>query len=60
MGKKRVKCRQVWSCTDGYMPELNEEFDLLRDFFYNGEGWYRLRAADGTKFEAPSIFYDDL
>jgi hypothetical protein len=56
----RVKCSRVWSLTDGYSPAVNEEFEVLRDYSYNGEGWYRLCAADGTRFDAPSIFYDDI
>ena len=57
---ERVKCVKTWSLTDGYSPALNEEFEVIRSFSYNGEGWYALRAVDGTKFEAPSIFYKDM
>jgi hypothetical protein len=55
-----VKCIKVWGCTGGYEPKLNEEFEVVREFFYNGEHWYALRAKDGTKFEAPCIFYDEI
>lgn len=30
---------------------------VIRDFFYNGESWYKLEDEEGNKFESPTVFW---
>jgi len=43
-----------------YKLNVGKKAILKKDYFYNGEGWYRGTWEDGSKFEAPSIFFDDV
>lgn len=54
---KKIIC--TWE-NDFYKLTKGRKAILKKDFFYNGEGWYRGTWEDGSKFEAPSIFFDDI
>lgn len=45
-----------WECGE-YPWEQGEMFNLLEEYFYNGEHWSRLEAKNGKRFDAPSIFF---
>lgn len=34
-------------------------FTIVKSFFYNGEGWYRLKTAEGTIVEYPDVFFSE-
>ena len=33
---------------------------VIKEYFYNGESWYRLKDDDGKIFNSPTIFWDDV
>jgi len=54
---KHVICNQPWAC----VPRLidGKIYRLLKSYFYNGEGHFKLMDSDGITFEAPDVFFDD-
>jgi hypothetical protein len=56
--KRMVKCEKEWS----YAPLLkkDEEYTLLKSFWYNGEGHCRVRNKEGEVFTAPDVFFHYL
>jgi len=58
MAEKTVEA----NCDNKYWPELNEgkAYVVLNTFPYNGEYYYKVKAQDGTIFEAPSCFFDEV
>jgi|GEM_PF-3693334 len=42
------------------MPEAveGEKYEVLYEYWHNWEGWYVLKAEDGTTFDAPDVFFE--
>lgn len=41
--------------------EEGKECEVLDEFFYNGEGWYKLRdIKTGKIFESPDVFWKEM
>ena len=32
---------------------------VIREFFYNGESWYKLKDCNNNVFNSPTIFWND-
>jgi hypothetical protein len=49
------------NCSNKYWSGLSKgaTYTVLNSYHYNGEGHYKVRAGDGTVFEAPDVFFDD-
>lgn len=54
---KQIIC--TWE-NDFYNLTKGRKAILKKDYFFNGEGWYSGIWEDGTNFEAPSVFFDDV
>ena len=50
---------QVTSITNNEAYELkaNETFQLLKEFWYNGEGWIKVKDSAGKMHEFPDAFF---
>jgi hypothetical protein len=59
--KKTIKKAFVARPSEWYKLTEGRKATIKRDFFYNGEGYYSgTWDDDGTKFECPSIFFDEI
>ncbi len=59
--KKTIKKAFVARPSEWYKLTEGRKATIKKDFFYNGEGYYKgTWDDDGTKFECPSIFFDDI
>lgn len=55
--KRIVVCRRSWEFATPRPIVANRAYELVKAFFKNGEGWYRVRDEDGTLIEAPDVFF---
>lgn len=60
MAKKNKKRVVATSTNEFYKFNEGDEFQVLREFWDNGEFWYLLLNEDGKEIEIPSIFLDDV
>lgn len=37
----------------------NKKCEVLKSYWYNGEGYYKLKDEDGKVFDSPDIFWND-
>ena len=53
----KVKCERAWGCA----PLLVKDavYDLVEDYFTNGESHFIVQNADGVEFTAPSVFFGE-
>jgi hypothetical protein len=59
--KKTIKKAFVARPSEWYKLTEGRKATIKKDSFYNGEGYYSgTWDDDGTKFECPSIFFDDI
>jgi hypothetical protein len=59
--KKTIKKAFVARPSEWYKLTEGRKATIKKDFFYNGEGYYKgTWDDDGTKFECPSIFFDEI
>lgn len=59
--KKTIKKAFVSMPSEYYNLTQGRKAIIKKDSFYNGEGYYSgTWEDDGTKFECPSIFFDDV
>jgi len=59
--KKTIKKAFVARPSEWYKLTEGRKATIKKDFFYNGEGYYSgTWDDDGTKFECPSIFFDEI
>jgi len=49
-------CETVWECE----PRLVEgaKYELLKSFFANGEGYFRVQDSNGYIFSVPDVFFE--
>jgi hypothetical protein len=59
MTQRQKKTKFVVGVTDAvqFGANVGKRCQVLRSFFANGEGWYRLRDAAGREFNSPDIFW---
>ena len=57
--KKKVICRTDWA---RHQPETikGKVCQVVKEFWYNGEGHYRLKDEHGKTFDSPDVFWSEL
>lgn len=59
-GRKTVVCRKSWAYADPTPTVRGRRYIVLKSFWRNGEGWYRLLDCETeAMLEAPDIFFTD-
>ena len=51
-----AKCTREW--TGQPRNKVGEECEIVRWYFYNGEGHLTLRGTNGEQFDSPDVFWN--
>ena len=50
-------CADAWQYARGEPLIKDQEYEIMREYWFNGEGWLKVRNQTGRITDAPDVFF---